>query len=127
MSKQDKVDQYKQVDLTSRIENASPHQLIQMLFEGALGSLTDARAAMARDDIEARGLMISKAVNIIAGLRDSLNLDVKDELPYELDRLYEYMQRRVMQAHSDNDEQALEEVVELLLTLKSGWDGISPR
>lgn len=120
------MDLYKQIDLTTRVESASPHQLIQLLFEGAMRNLAEARGAMARGDIAGKGRLISRAVNILAGLRDSLNMQVDNDLPYQLDRLYEYMQRRAMQAHADNDDKALDEVLELLLTLKSAWDSIAP-
>jgi flagellar protein FliS len=75
--------------------------------------------------MEVRGAATTKAINIISGLRDSLNPSVDSNLPYDLDRLYDYMQRRILEAHAQNDVAALSEVVELLRTLKSGWDGIA--
>lgn len=113
---------YKQVDVRSRIEGASPHRLIQMLYEGALDSLAAAKGAIEREDIATKGAVITRAINIISGLRDSLDSKVNSDLPYNLDRLYDYMQRRLLQANSENDLQIIEEVVELLQTLKSGWD-----
>lgn len=124
MSNQRKASIYKQVDLKTRIEDASPHRLVQMLFEGALGAIAEARGATLREDIAAKGQMVTKAVNIISALRDSLNMDVGNELPYDLERLYDYMQRRLLEAHARNKVEWLEEVAELLQTLKSGWDEI---
>jgi len=121
-----KLAQYKQIDIKTRVDSASPHRLIQMLFDGALEALAQGKGAMVREEIEAKGKALTKAATIISGLRDSLNKDVDSELPYNLDHLYEYMQRRTMDAHAQNDPQAIEEVVELLQNLKSGWDEISP-
>ena len=43
---------YRQVGAHSGVENASPHALIQMLFEGLFQSLNAARGAMERGEIE---------------------------------------------------------------------------
>ncbi len=124
MSK-DKLQTYAKIGNHARVESASPHRLIQLLFEGALESLAVAHGAMDRGDIELRGAATTKALNILSGLRDSLDLKVDSNLPYDLDRLYDYMQRRLLEAHAQNDPEALSEVSELLRTLKSGWDGIA--
>ncbi len=116
---------YKQVDINSRVEGASPQQLIQMLYEGALKALAEAKGAMAQGDIAAKGALITKAVNIVGGLRESLNYEVESELPHQLDSLYVYMQRRLMEAHSTDSEALLDEVRELLAIIKSGWDGMA--
>jgi flagellar protein FliS len=120
-----KLQTYAQIGNHSRVESASPHRLIQLLFEGALESLAVAQGAMDRGDIESRGAAITKALNILSGLRDSLNPAAGSSLPYDLDRLYEYMQRRLLEAHAQNQAEGLSEVADLLRTVKSGWDGIA--
>ncbi len=126
VSKRDGLTLYKQVNVAARIEGASPHRLIQMLLEGGLGALAEAKGAMARGEIEQKGRKITKAINIISGLRDALNPEVDSQLPYNLERLYDYMQRTLLEAHSRNNEQQLDEVVEMLTVIKSGWDKIGP-
>ena len=126
MSSQDKLSAYKKVDLISRVEGASPHRLIQMLYEAAIAAIAQAKGALARDDVVLRGEQITRAMTILAGLRDTLDQDMKSSLPHDLDRLYDYMQRRLRQAHMDADEKPLNEVLELLKTIKSGWDEIAP-
>jgi flagellar secretion chaperone FliS len=120
------LSQYKQVDLETRIGSASPHKLIQMLYEGAIERLSVARGALAREDMATKGIMLGKAISILSGLRDSLDRQVDSELPDNLDRLYEYMQFRLLEANRENDEKAIAEVLELIKTVKSGWDGIAP-
>jgi len=124
MSSQDKLSAYKQVDLISRVEGASPHRLIQMLYEAAIASVAEAKGALVREDVAARGIHITKAMTVLAGLRDNLNYEVEGQLPYDLDRLYDYMQRRLHEAHRSGDVRPLDEVLELLKTVKSGWDDI---
>lgn len=56
---------YAQVSLESGAMSASPHQLIVMLFDGALSALLRARILMNRGDIAGKGPALSKAINII--------------------------------------------------------------
>ena len=56
---------YRQVGAHSGVENASPHALIQMLFEGLFQSLNAARGAMERGEIEEKGRHLGKAVRIL--------------------------------------------------------------
>lgn len=64
---------YAQVSLESGAMSASPHQLIVMLFDGALSALLRARILMNQGDIAGKGLALSKAINIIDnGLKGGL-------------------------------------------------------
>lgn len=115
--------QYRNLGLTSEIGQASPHRLIQLLFEGAITHLLRANAAIERNAYEEKARFIDKSVAIISGLRSSLDMS-QGELPENLDRLYEYMSFRLLEASQDNDPKKVGEVVELLKTIKSGWDDI---
>jgi flagellar protein FliS len=115
--------QYRNLGLASEIGQASPHRLIQLLFEGAVTQLLCANGAMERRAFEEKARFIDKAVAIISGLRSSLDLS-QGELPENLDRLYEYMSFRLLEASQDNDATKVGEVIDLLKTLKSGWDEI---
>lgn len=123
---QEALKQYRQLGLEAEVNNANPHRLIQLLYTGALERLAVAQGAMERKDISLKGEQISKAISIIGGLRASLDLEAPGELPANLDQLYEYMEVRLLQASTANNQELLAEVIELLKTLKSGWDGIAP-
>lgn len=121
------LSQYRQVNSASLVESASPHKLIQMLMQGCLSRLAEGKGALQRNDIAAKGLAISKAIDIIAGLQSSLNKEVPGStLPQQLDALYDYMQQRLLQANIKNDPAMLDEVAKLMRTVKEGWDGIEP-
>jgi flagellar protein FliS len=118
--------QYQKVNSHAQISEASPHRLIQMLLEGGLDRLAQAKGALARGDIAQKCLLITKAIDIITGLRQGLDAE-KAEDPAsieQLDSLYEYMNARLVQANAGNDPQIIDEVVSLLVTVKSGWDAI---
>ncbi len=127
-SSQEALKQYRQLGLETHINNASPHRLIQLLMEGAVERLVAAQAAMERGDTATKGLLIGKAMGIISGLRSALDMNVKDtDLPEHLDNLYDYMGRRLLEASLHNKVDILVEVLDLLNTVKSGWDAIAPR
>ncbi|MBM3108518.1 MAG: flagellar export chaperone FliS [Pseudomonas sp.] len=121
--------QYQKVNSHAQISEASPHRLVQMLMEGGLDRMAQAKGALARGDIAQKGLMLGKAIDIITGLRDGLDAE-KAEDPaavHQLDALYAYMANRLVEANSANDADMIDEVARLLITVKSGWDAIAPQ
>ncbi|PKM33664.1 MAG: flagellar protein FliS [Gammaproteobacteria bacterium HGW-Gammaproteobacteria-12] len=117
--------QYQQVHTQAQIAEASPHRLIQMLFEGALDRLAQAQGALMRGQTAEKGLLIGKAIKIVGGLREALNKEQGGELAENLDGLYEYMIQQLTQANLKNDAAILGDVAGLLREVKKGWDGIA--
>ena len=117
--------QYQNVNTQAQAVDASPHRLIQMLMEGGLTRLAQARGAMERGQFAMKGELIGKAIGIIGGLRAGLNLDEGGELAVNLDNLYDYMSRRLLEANLKNSVEPLDEVADLLRNVKSGWDAIA--
>lgn len=125
---QEALKQYRQLGLETQINNASPHRLIQLLMDGALERMNGAKAAIERGDAATKGVLIGKAMGIISGLRSSLDMNVEGtDLPENLDNLYDYMGRRLLEASTFNKIEVLTEVIDLLRTVKSGWDAIEPQ
>ena len=120
---QEALKQYRRLGIESEISNASPHRLIQLLFEGAISRLAAALGAIERGELALKGEMISKAIDIVGGLRASLDMNT-GEPSERLDQLYEYMNFRLLEASANNDAEKVSEVIQLLKTLKSGWDEI---
>lgn len=72
--------QYQTVNTQAQAVDASPHRLIQMLMEGGLTRIAQARGAMERKQTALKGEFIGKAIGIIGGLRDGLDLQKGGEL-----------------------------------------------
>ena len=116
---------YRQAGVETKTETASPHELVLMLFEGALVSIASAAHHMRAGDIAAKGDAISKAIEIIDnGLNASLDHRSGGGLAERLGALYEYMSNRLLHANLRNDQAALEEVSGLLRELKGAWEEI---
>lgn len=113
---------YSQVGLETSVQTADPYRLILLLFEGARDAITLARTALDNKQIEARGLAISKAIDIITnGLKASLDVEQGGNLAQQLADLYEYMTLRLLHANLRNDRAALDEVLALLEEIHSAW------
>ena len=118
------LNQYRQAGHLAEAAVADPHRLIQMLFEGALERIAVAKGAMDQGNIRIKGEKLGQAIAIIQGLRDSLDHTNGSLLAANLDALYDYMARRLLQGSMHNDPDALNEVISLLREIKSGWDAI---
>ncbi|WP_053268489.1 flagellar export chaperone FliS [Pseudomonas chlororaphis] len=117
--------QYQKIGAQAQTSEASPHRLVQMLMEGGLDRIAQAKGAMERKDIPNKGIFISKAIGIIGGLREGLDLEKSPDTLGDLDNLYTYMMTRLTEANIKTDPKILDEVADLLRTVKEGWDAIA--
>ncbi|MCL1057831.1 flagellar export chaperone FliS [Shewanella gelidimarina] len=115
---------YRKVSLDSEISVASPHRIIQMMFDGALQRLAQSRYAIENNDLQSKGVYVGKAIGIITGLNNSLNMDAGGDVSQNLSDLYDFMLRRITEANANNDAKALDDVSDILRTIKEGWDAI---
>ena len=112
--------------LEGRILSADPLELVTLLYQGCTDSVREARHCLAKAEIEARGQAISKACAILTELIGSLDYERGGEIAKRLGLLYDYMQRRLLDAHARQADEPLAEVLGLLLTLAEGWAGVQP-
>ena len=117
---------YHQTASAAVAEEASPHRLISMLYDGVLERLAIARSSIARRDVTAKLRAINGAIAIVEHLRLVLDHQAGGDISARLDSLYDYMLRRMTQANANHDADALAEVSGLVMTIKSGWDQIDP-
>src|ERR1700684_2388161 len=109
--------------IASRVAAATPVELTRMLYEGVVQAVREALTAHRGGDILARGNAVTKAVQILGELRFSLRRDVAPQYCDTLSGLYGYLQNRLIQAHADKSEPMLQEVLQLVQTLLTGWIG----
>lgn len=105
---------------------ASPGQLVLMLFDGALRFLGQAQDAFSSPDsgprrIERINQSIVRAQNILVELQSTLNLEAGGDYARNLDRLYDYYLRRLLEANLKKSVDPVNEVEGLLRQLRDGW------
>jgi flagellar protein FliS len=119
---------YRQVGNQTAVASASPHRLIEMLFEGLMDALAQARGALRAGQIEVKGRALSRAARIVdEGLRAALDLRDGGELAADLHALYGYLTMRLTAANLRNDEALIDECQRLLSPLQDAWRAIGPQ
>ena len=115
---------YKKTSLEAEFSVASPHRVIQMLFNGLIERLSQAKGAIERKDYEYKANRISKAMGIIEGLQGALDRKENPALGDKMYSLYDYMKQLLDQAAVSLDEKPIDEVINLITPIKKAWDNI---
>ncbi|MGQ9688656.1 MAG: flagellar export chaperone FliS [Desulfobaccales bacterium] len=113
--------------ITTQVGTADRLQLVIMLYDGALSFLGQAREKMASQDAAGKGLLIGRALDIIAELNASLNFQAGQELAANLFHLYNFLISHLTKANLNWDITALDEAVAILQQLREAWVEVAQR
>ena len=116
------INTYKNVAITSEIYTADPHRVIQLLMQGFMDKIIQAKSAMSRNVCSEKSESLDRALKIINGLLSSIDMEKGGDLSENLKFLYNYMSKRIFDANVKNDTEILDEVYRLMTTVKEGWD-----
>ena len=116
---------YNDIKINAGVAGASPHRLIEMLYEGLLERIAQLKGAIEQKNIELKHLKVNQSISIVLGLREALNVDAAEDLVGGLDSLYDYIQRQLWSAHVNNAPALLDECTELVVEVSSAWREIS--
>lgn len=125
-TQQNSVKAYQQTDTYSNVLYADPHSLITQMFDGAVKRIAQSKGSIEHNDIAGKGVLIGKAIDIISSLDGCLDHDKGGELSTNLSNLYTYMNLKLSEANIHNDVEKLDEVIKLILEIKSAWVQIAP-
>jgi len=115
---------YKRVSVETSVDGASPHQLVNLLFDALLQSLSLARAALERGDQTLKCEQLGKAVRLIEeGLKAALD-DAGGEVAGNLRTVYSYAVRCLTEANLKNDIEKVREVIGLIEPIADAWKQI---
>lgn len=103
----------------SKVLTASPAELTLMLYEGAIKFCNIAIMAVEKKDVQKAHTNIVKVENIVNYLQSTL--DMKYPVAQDFDRIYIYLQQRLVQANMKKDPEILQEVCGHLHSLKDTW------
>ena len=110
--------------LESRVLSADPIELVNMLYQGCMQAVREARLHLAEGRIAERSREITKACQIVIELAVSLDHERGGEISRRLALLYDYMHRRLIEANMRQADEPLADVLGLLTTLAEGWEGV---
>jgi len=115
---------YQQIDLAAEVEQASAHRLVVMLYEGFLKHVAKAKMAMQNGQYDVKAHNVNLAMNILVGLKGGLSTDASPELASRLFELYDYCERRLLDASARRDLAGFDEVDGLIRQIKEAWEAI---
>lgn len=103
----------------SKILTASPAELTLMLYDGSIKFCNIAIDAVERKDAAKAHTNIVKVENIIDYLRKTL--DMKYPVAQDFERMYVYLEKRLVEANAKKDKEILEEINGHLHAIRDTW------
>ncbi|MEZ4598764.1 MAG: flagellar export chaperone FliS [Syntrophotaleaceae bacterium] len=105
----------------NQISTASREQILIMLYDGAIRFTRQAIHAIGEGNISGKVTGIQKAMAIVMEFRNTLDHQIGGEIAANLDALYDYMIRNMLEANLTNEAKPLEVVEGLLCDLRETW------
>lgn len=120
INKQAALAQYGQMK-NDQANVANSHQMISMLFDAAIESINVMLGAINKQRVDIKGKASSKAIRIINGMRDLLDLSKGMEVAQNLYELYSFMAQDLFRASYENDVEAIKTVRHMLKEVRESW------
>lgn len=115
------VQQYANNYVETAVSEASPHKLVEMLYEGALKNLNLSKVFIEQKNYEKKAEFVNKALAILNSLRAGVDVEKGGEVAENLYGLYDYCYRRTLEASAKNDAEIVIEVIDHIKTLSEAW------
>jgi flagellar protein FliS len=116
--------QYRNVDVTTRIEGASPHRLVGILFEELLTSIAETAAASRARDLVRRSETQSRSLVLLQALDSSLDFEKGGEIATMLASVYAEVRRLLLAGVRESNASHTDEARKLVAEIASAWDAI---
>jgi len=126
MTPRDLTAAYRQTAVETRVHEADPHKLVELMLEGAIQRLRTAEACVSSGDISRKAKAASEAGAIVDSLSGCLDFDQGGDIAQRLEALYDYASRKITTANMTNDADGFGEVAALLSDVFSAWKQIKP-
>jgi flagellar protein FliS len=112
---------YRQVNIESGLLSSDPHQIILMMFDGALMGIAEAKGAIERKDLAEKSKAITKAINIFSALRESLDKESEPVISDNFDNLYAYCINTLIDLSISLDIDGLQAISDFIKPLRDAW------
>jgi flagellar protein FliS len=107
----------------TQIQTADQGRLILMCYDGVISFLKQAQKAHEEKNFGTMSEFLAKAQDVLWELTNGLNYEA-GEIAYNLDALYNYMIRRIIDAQYHNNIEAVNEVINYIQELRESWQTI---
>lgn len=111
-----------------QIETANPLELVIKLYDGAIRFMNLAEQSIKENNIEMTNTYLVKSQAIFNELNASLDMEAGGEIAGNLRRLYEFLNRSLIEVNIRKDVELLRRLLKIVTELRSAWIGIqSPK
>ena len=106
---------------SSHVQSDDPIGLVVKLYDGLLGFIARAAEAIDSGSPHLASEPIRRASDIVAELQTVLDLEQGGEIAENLDRIYTYTRKRLVESHLKGDVEGLNEITRLFGPLRNAW------
>ena len=118
------LSQYGKIKDDTQTMYASPHQLMLMLFDGAIEAMSFTIGAIEQNNLAIRSKQSTRSITIINGMRECLDMQAGGELADNLYALYQYMAQELFRANFKNDSETIRNIQTMLKDIRGSWEKI---
>jgi flagellar protein FliS len=118
---------YRNTALDSRCEASSKRDLVIMMYDGAIDAIKLARQHALRQEKRAASSSTSRALSILAALRETLDRGQGGSVAAHLDDFYQFLMRRLVRSGGAGSTDDLAECEDLLGQVREAWAAIQPQ
>ncbi|MCH8040358.1 MAG: flagellar export chaperone FliS [Nitrospinae bacterium] len=115
---------YRQQQVQHEVQQASPVQLVVMLYDRAISLSRQSLLHMEKGQVKEKGMALNQVIEILSELQRALNLEEGGTIAQRLDDLYTFLLQQVTVANLRNDPQPISTVLNVLEELREGWRGV---
>lgn len=117
---------YRDIDVASRVEGATPHGLIQIMLDELLKGLDLLSATENAHDAVRRNATQARVISLLHGLETSLDYKRGGEIADNLGRIYREARRLIGATPGMDRATAVAQARDMLATVSGAWDAIGP-
>jgi flagellar secretion chaperone FliS len=115
---------YRDIEVASRVEGASPHGLIVILFDELLKGLDTLRAANDGTDLGRRLSAQSRCISLLHGLEEALDYQRGGEIAANLGKIYREARRLITSPAGPQRAGAIDQARKMLIEIAGAWEAI---
>lgn len=112
--------------LSTQVSTATQGDVLLMLYDTAIKHLKLAKEKMAERDFAGKGMLITKAIEIVSELHECLNKERGGEVAKNLSQVYFFCNTKLLQANMEMNPDKLDDVVGILSGLRQAFSQIIP-
>lgn len=113
--------QYANTQVETSVSEATPHKLVEVLYDGVLKNLVLAKTFMQQKAYDKKAEHVNKVLAILANLRDGVDVEKGGDIAENFWAIYDYCYRTVLKASSHNNIEQMDEIFNMLKDISSAW------